>query len=87
MLLITPLLDPLGAIGEAEAMLGIGKLFFLVVVPIGLLVYLWSLHIRKQFDREPKQVKPEKELRGADVFVWMMVAVMVVSFVALAGWS
>jgi hypothetical protein len=87
MLLTPPLLDPLGAIGEAEAMLASGKLLFLVVVPIGLLVYLWSLHIRKKFSREPQQVKPAKEVRGADVFLWMMVAVMVISFVALAGWS
>jgi hypothetical protein len=86
-MLLTLLLDALSAIGEGEAMLAIGKLLFLVVVPIGVLVYLWSRHIDKQFDREPKQAKPAKQVQGAHVFLWVMVAVMLIGFMTLAGWT
>lgn len=85
-MLPTLLLDALSAIGEAEAMFFFGKLFLLVVVPIALLLYFWSRHIGEQFDREPKQAKPSKQVQGAHVFLWIMIAVMVVSFLALSGW-
>lgn len=93
-MLSTLLLDALSALGEANAMILLGKLLctvlFMVVLPLWLLLHLWSRHIGKQFDREPKQakqVKPAKQVRGAGVLLWLMVAVMVASFVALSSWS
>lgn len=79
----------MGNWGEGIAML-FGLAFLLVVVPIIILVgHLWGRHIEKQFDREPKAVeeaKPPKQVRGAPLFLWIMVAAMLVSFVALGTW-
>jgi hypothetical protein len=86
-MLLLPLLDPLGAIADAAIIILLGKLLCLVLLVVGLPLWLWSRHIGKQFDREPRQATPAKEVRGAQVFLWIMVAVMVVSFVALSGWS
>jgi hypothetical protein len=54
-MLLTLLLDPLGAVGEANLIIALGKLLFMVILPLGLVIYLglraWSRHIAKQFDR------------------------------------
>jgi len=90
-MLLLPLLDPLGAIGDANVIIFLGKslclVLVIVVLPLWLLLRFWSRHSGKQFDREPQRATPAKEVRGAQVFLWIMVAVMVVSFVALSGWS
>lgn len=80
------LLDALGAIADAAVMLFLGKLCLLIVLPTGLLGYLWSRHIERQFDREPKKIKPAKQVKGAPLFLWMMVVVMLISFTALGIW-
>jgi hypothetical protein len=93
-MLLILLLDALSSIGEGEAILTLGKWFLiallLVLLLIGPVGYLWSRDTKKQSDLEPKEtqpVKPAKQARGARFLLWMMVAVMVVSFVALSGWS
>ena len=63
------------------------SVFLLVVVPIVVLIgHLWGRHIEKQFDRGPKEVKPAKQVKGAPTFLWMMVVVMLISFIALGTW-
>jgi hypothetical protein len=85
-MLLTLLLDALSAISEGEAILLLGKMCLLVLLPLGLLGYLWSRHIERQFDRKPKEVKPAKQVKGASLFLWTMVVVMLISFVALGTW-
>jgi hypothetical protein len=89
-MLLTVFLDSLGAVGEANLIIGLGKLLFMVVLPIGLMLYLvvrvWSHHIGKQFDREPNQVQAAKQVQGAAPFLWLMLRAMLASFMALAIW-
>lgn len=48
------LLDPLTAIAYGAIMVLLFKLFFLVLVPLILLLALWWHRLGKQFDREPR---------------------------------
>jgi hypothetical protein len=71
------LLDALSAIGEAEALIFLFKLFFLGVLPIGLLLAYWRRHIGRQFDRELKQPGnrplPSEEAGSGGLYLLLLV--------------
>ena len=85
------LLDPLGAVGEAKAIILFGKwlclVLFAVVLPLWLLLRRWGHPTGQQSAREPQELKLTEQAEGTSVFLWMMMAVMLVSFMALAGWT
>jgi hypothetical protein len=59
-MLLTLFLDPLGAVGEANFIIALGKLLFTVVLVLYLGLRSWSRHIGKQFDREPDEASKGK---------------------------
>lgn len=89
-MLSLPFLDPLGAVDEARAIILFGKwlclVLFAVVLPLWLLLRRWSHPTGRQSAREPQELKLTEQ-EGTPVFLWMMMAVMLVSFMALAGWT
>jgi len=86
-----PLLDPLGAVDEARAIILFGNwlclVLFAVVLPLWLLLRRWSHPTGRQSAREPQELKLTEQAEGTPVFLWMMMAVMLASFMALAGWT
>jgi hypothetical protein len=70
--------------------IGLGLAFLLLGVPlIVLIATLWGRHIEKQFDRTPPPAPPAKPpppVQGARLFLGLLVAAMLVLFVALATW-
>jgi 4-hydroxybenzoate polyprenyltransferase len=84
-MLLTLLLDALSAIGEGEALLLLIKLAFFAAVPIGLLIHLWIRQIDKQLEREPKEVKPARQVKGEDAWLWFLGAIMLIALVTLGS--
>jgi hypothetical protein len=84
-MLLTLLLDALSAIGEGEALLLLIKLAFFVAVPIGLLIYFWSRQIEKQLEREPKEAKAARQVKGEDAWLWFLGVIMLIALVALGS--
>jgi hypothetical protein len=79
----------MGNWGEGLAILLGGALLLLGVPLIALIGHLWGRHIEKQFDRTPQEVpaaKPPKQVQGAPLYLWLLVAAMLVSSAALAAW-
>lgn len=75
-MLLTLLLDALGAIAEGEALLllfkWLGIVLFLIVLPVGLILYGWSGLIGRQFEREPRETKsiePARQMRSAPILL------------------
>ena len=75
-MLLTLLLDALGAIVEGEALLllfkWLGIVLFLIVLPVGLILYGWSGLIGRQFEREPRETKsiePTRQMRSAPILL------------------
>jgi len=88
------LLDALSALGEGEALLFLFKLFFLGVLPVGLLLAYWRRHIGKQFDREPKppRSRPLPSEEAGSWGLYLLLLVLALGFVgilavALLEWS
>lgn len=86
-----PLLYPLGAVGEARAIIHFGKwlclVLFAVVLPLWLLLRRRGHPTGEQSARELQELKLTEQAEATPVFLWMMMAVMLVSFMALAGWT
>jgi hypothetical protein len=88
------LLDALSAIGEAEALLFLFKLFFLGILPLVLLLAYWRHYIGKQFDREPKppRSRPSPSEDAGSGALYLLLLVLAMGFVgilavALLEWS
>lgn len=88
------LLDPLTAIAYGAIMVLLVKLFFLVLVPLSLLLALWWHRLGKQFDREPSEPRVVPPITDAGSGQWYLVALglamgfaVVVLAVMVAQWS